>query len=100
MEDLKLQIDKAFDYRGDVTLTLKDGSTVVGFMSNREPRGVARCREPFVEMMIDGRPDKMLVKYSEISKVELTGEDTAAGKSWDEWIIKEEARKKSQVVGK
>ena len=94
MGDLVADIEKAFDYRGDVTLTLKDGRAVVGFLSNREPKGTSRCREPFVEMMIAGNDEKQLVKYSEISDLKFTGEDTAAGKSWEEWMAKEEAKKK------
>jgi len=30
MSDLPNQIEKAFDYRGDVTLDLKDGTNLVG----------------------------------------------------------------------
>lgn len=93
MSDLNAEIGKAFDYRGDVTLTLKDGRQMVGFMSNRETRGNSRCREPFVEMMLAGNPDKLLIRYAEIAGVAFTGEDTAAGKSWDEWQAKEAARK-------
>ncbi len=98
MDDVKTQIEKAFDYRGDVMIRLKDGSTVIGFMSNREAKGMFRCPEPFVEMMLDGRNDKMLIKYADIVQVDLTGENAAAGKSWEEWVVKEEARKKSQTA--
>ena len=72
MGELIADIEKAFDYRGDVTLTLKDGKSVVGFLSNREPKGTSRCREPFVEMMIAGNDEKQLVKYAEISRVEFS----------------------------
>ncbi len=94
MEALYSLIEKAFDYRGDVTVSLKDGSQVVGFLSNREAKGAARCREPFIEMMLDGRNDKLLIKYAQIATITLSGEDAAAGKSWEEWVVKEEARKK------
>jgi hypothetical protein len=36
------KIEKAFDYRGDVTLGLKDGTNLVGDLFNREPKGAAR----------------------------------------------------------
>ncbi len=97
MGDLSTDIEKAFDYRGDITLALKDGRAIVGFMSNREPKGAVRCRDPFVEMMVAGSDEKQLFKYSEITKIEFTGEDTAAGKSWEEWMAKEEAKKKNAI---
>jgi hypothetical protein len=96
MSDLNESIHKAYDYRGDVTVTLKDGSAVVGFLFNREMRATSRCPEPFVEMMVEGSDDKKLIPVSKIAKVELTGEDMAAGKSWEEWVAKEEARKKAK----
>ncbi len=95
MSDLIADIDKAFEYRGDGTLRLKDGRTIAGFMSNREAKGVRHRPEPYVEMMLAGQTDKTIIKYSEIQSVALTGEDTAAGKSWEDWMAKEEAIKKA-----
>ena len=94
MNDLNTVIEKAFDYRGDVTLHLKDGHQVVGYVYNREPKGTSKRPEPFVELMVANSPDRLNLKYSEITRVEFTGEDTAAGKSWEEWMVKEEAKKK------
>ena len=94
MEDLNTVVEKAFDYRGDVTLRLKDGRSVVGYLFNREPRGSLRCREPFLEMMIEGQVEKLIFKYSGIESIAFTGEDTAAGRSWEEWLVKEETKKK------
>lgn len=95
MSDLNVDIEKAFDYRGDVTLVLKDGRQIVGFMSNREAKGTSRHREPFIEMMSTGSPEKQMIKYAEIASIAFTGEDTAAGKSWEGWLAKEEVRKKA-----
>ena len=91
MSDLIADIEKAFDYRGDITLRLKDGRAIVGFLSNREARGARRCPDPFVEMMLQGQAEKTLIKYSEIQSVALTGEDFAAGKSWEDWMVREKA---------
>ena len=100
MADLINELEKAFDYRGDVTLKLKDGRDLVGFVSNRNTKGSRRCPEPFVEIMpADGSPDA-LIKYSEISSVAFTGEDTAAGKSWEDWTAREEAKKKLAAQSK
>src|SRR4051812_15775523 len=34
-EELRVALEKAFDYRGDVTLTLKDGRRVEGYIFDR-----------------------------------------------------------------
>jgi hypothetical protein len=34
-EDVRQALEKAFDYRGDVTLTLKDGRVVHGYVFDR-----------------------------------------------------------------
>lgn len=96
MNDLTETIDKAYNYRGDVTVTLKDGADVVGFLFNRELRATSRCPEPFVELMIAGSDEKRLVPVSKIAKIALTGADPAAGKSWEEWTAREEAKKKAK----
>ena|ERR1043166_5838100 len=96
MSDLSSLIDKAFDYRGDVTLDLNDGTQVVGFMSNRYPKGTHSDGTPRVEMMVAGCDDKLVVPYSNIKDVRFTGEDTAAGKSWEEWQAKQAAKKAAQ----
>lgn len=96
MNDLTESIQKAYDFRGDVTVTLKDGADVVGFLFNRELRATSRCPEPFVELMIAGSDEKKLIPVSKIAKIALTGEDPAAGKSWEEWVAREEAKKKAR----
>ncbi|NUN93641.1 MAG: hypothetical protein HUU04_07660 [Verrucomicrobiae bacterium] len=93
MSDLNETIQKAYDYRGDVTVTLKDGSEVVGFLFNREMRATSRLPEPFVEMMIAGSEERRLIPLSKIAKIDLTGEDAAAGKSWEEWMAKQTSKK-------
>lgn len=97
MSNLNTEIEKAFDYRGDVTLSLKDGRQIEGYLFNRESKGSTRCVEPFTEIMPQGSAEKVLVKFSEIANVAFTGEDTAAGKSYEEWIVKEAAKKKAVV---
>src|SRR5437868_626775 len=50
MSTLQTEVEKAFDYRGDVTLSLKDGRQMMGYVFNREPKGTKRCPEPFAEI--------------------------------------------------
>lgn len=93
MSELATTVEKAFDYRGDVTIHLKDGKQVVGYVFNREPKGSSRCKEPYLEVMLESSEEKPLIKFSDVSKIDFTGEDTAAGKSWEDWQAKEEAKK-------
>jgi hypothetical protein len=93
MSDIAALVAKAFDYRGDVTIELRDGSQVVGFVSNHYPKGTSPDREPRIEMMVPGRDDKLVIRYADITNVRFTGEDPAAGKSWEEYQARQAARK-------
>ncbi len=77
-------IDLAFDYRGDVTLGLKSGEQVVGYVYARQSDGA----DPFVELYLDGKQDKCVVRYTDIETILFSGEDTAVGKSWEAWLKK------------
>jgi len=94
--ELTAAIEKAFDYRGDVTVDLKDGRQIVGFLANREHRGAPDHPEPFVELMLPSQHELLRLCYRDIANVRLTGEDAAAGKSWEEWVAKETAKKIKQ----
>jgi hypothetical protein len=82
-------VERAFDYRGDVTLTLDDGHEIEGYLFNRE-RDVA---EPFVQMFERDRPTPSTVPYARIRAVRFTGKDTAAGKSYAAWLRLRQAAK-------
>ena len=85
-------LEKAFDYRGDVTLTLKDGSQVEGYIFDRRSDGptLADC---VVRLFPKDRNEKIAVSYSTIARLEFTGRDTAAGKSFETWVKKYRERK-------
>jgi len=77
-------IDAAFDYRGDVTLTLSDGRTLTGFVSNRD----FDAADPFLEIIAADLPSPQKTPLNRVKKIEFTGADAAAGKSWDLWLKK------------
>jgi len=85
-------IDKAFDYRGDVTLTLPS-ETVEGYMFNRD----ARARPPRVEVFVKGQDDPLVIPYADILAIAFTGRDTADGKSWAAWVSKKEDERKAEA---
>lgn len=77
-------LEKAFDYRGDVTLTVR-GETVEGFIfDRRRGEGLADSR---VRLLTPGG-EKRAVGFDEIERVEFTGRDAAHGKSFETWVKK------------
>jgi hypothetical protein len=83
-EDLKNALEKAFDYRGDVTLTLKSGEKIEAYIFNRSTG--ATLEESFVHYFTPKAEEKRKVSYAEIARLEFTGKDRAAGKHWEDWV--------------
>jgi hypothetical protein len=90
-DDVRNALEEAFDYRGDVTITLKDGTRVEGYIFDR--RKGATLVNSVVRLMPQGSMEKISVPYSEIAALAFTGRDTAAGKSWEAWVRKYWERK-------
>jgi hypothetical protein len=85
-EELREALEKAFDYRGDVTITLKNGSAIEGYIFDR--RTGATLTESVVRLFPKDEHKKISIAYSEIAGLAFTGRDTAAGKSWEAWVRK------------
>jgi Zn/Cd-binding protein ZinT len=83
-EDVRQALEKAFDYRGDVTLTLKNGKRIEAYIFNR--LSGASLTESFVQYFTPKAPEKRKVSYAEIARVEFSGKDRAAGKHWEDWV--------------
>ena len=80
-------LEKAFDYRGDVTLTLRSGESVEGYIYDRRTgRGLADS----LVRVIPSKGDRARrsIPYGEIAALAFTGRDTAAGKTFDAWVKK------------
>jgi hypothetical protein len=84
--ELREALEKAFDYRGDVTLTQKDGTKIEGYIFDRIA-GTA-LSSSFVRMLPKNGGGRLKIPYSEIAALAFTGRDTAAGKSWEAWVQK------------
>jgi len=91
-EEIRAALEKAFDYRGDVTITLKDASTIEGYIFDRKSDG-ATLAECYVKLFPKGSDEKRTVTYAQIAALAFTGRDTAAGKSWETWVKKHAAKK-------
>jgi len=86
-DEVRAALEKAFDYRGDVTITLKNGSKVEGYVFDRRSGGPL-LSESAVRLFPKGSDEKVSVRYSDIARLEFTGKDTAAGKSFETWVKK------------
>ena len=85
-------LEKAFDYRGDLTITLKDGQKIEGYVYDRKIKGPA-LSDCLIRVMPKDRPDKLSIHYSEVAALAFTGRDTAAGKSFAAWVKKYNEKK-------
>ncbi|PYU62866.1 MAG: hypothetical protein DMG56_11120 [Acidobacteria bacterium] len=85
-EELRVALEKAFDYRGDVTLTLKDNSRIEGYLFDRTTG--SSLTTSFVRVLPKDSNQKLKICYAEIAALAFTGRDTAAGKSWEAWVGK------------
>ena len=82
-------IDRAFDFRGNVTVERRDGTELSGYLSNRD----ARARAPYVEMFDMAGEGPITIPYADIRAVRFTGRDTAAGNSYAAWLERKSAAK-------
>jgi hypothetical protein len=85
-EEIRQALEKAFDYRGDVTLTLKDGRVVQGYVFDR--RTGATLADSAVRVMPSDDRTKLTISYAEIAALAFTGRDNAAGRTFEAWIRK------------
>ncbi len=85
-EELREGLEKAFDYRGDVTIRRRDGSSVEGYIFDR--RAGATLADSCVRLIPKGGAGKLAISYADIAGISFSGRDTAAGKSWEAWLKK------------
>jgi hypothetical protein len=85
-EDLLAALEKAFDYRGDVTITGKDGTQIEGYIFDR--RVAATLAASVVRILPKDSNQKLSISFADIGRLEFTGRDTASGKSWEAWVRK------------
>ncbi len=84
--DIRAVIEKAFDYRGDITITRRDSSQITGYLFDR--RVGKTLNDSVVRLILPSSNDRPAIPYSEIAAIAFTGRDTAAGKSYEAWVKK------------
>jgi hypothetical protein len=85
-EEIRVALEKAFDYRGDVTITRKDGTKIEGYLFDR--RTGPTLKDSLVRLYPKTSTEKVSISYADIAALAFTGRDTAAGKSWEAWMKK------------
>ena len=90
-EEIRLALEKAFDYRGDITITLKSGAKVEGYIFDR--RTGKSLADSVVRLYPKSGNQKISISYADIAAIAFTGKDTAAGKSWEAWMKKYQEKK-------
>ena len=85
-DDVRQALEKAFDYRGDITITRKDGSKIDGYVFDR--RTGNSLSDSFVRLIPANTREKLSVPYSEIATLKFSDRDPAAGKSFEAWVKK------------
>lgn len=85
-DEIRIALEKAFDYRGDVTITRKDGTMVEGYVYDRKLG--ATLDSSLVRVLPANGSSRVSIRYAEIAALAFSGRDTAAGKSWEAWVRK------------
>jgi hypothetical protein len=86
-------IDLAFDYRGNTTLVLTDGTEVTGYVFNRNKSGP----EPFLQYFDEQGNGPFKLLYHQIKTIRFTGKDMAAGNSYAAYMERKHRQKESGV---
>lgn len=86
-------LEQAFDYRGDITLELIGGRTIIGYIFDR--RIGRTLADSLLRLMTANSDEKVTITFDKISRIGFTGRDTAAGKSFETWLKKYVEKKRS-----
>jgi hopanoid biosynthesis associated radical SAM protein HpnH len=76
-DELARALAEASDFRGDVTVTLDDGSRHTGYLFNVDAGSI--------DLFPQGEPRAITLPRNRVARVEKSGRDTADGKSWEAW---------------
>jgi hypothetical protein len=84
-EEIRDALEKAFHYRGDITITRKDSVIIEGYLFDRR---TGPTLETSTVRILRANGDRISVPYAEIARLAFSGRDTASGKSWEAWVNK------------
>ncbi|MDX6767148.1 MAG: hypothetical protein SFU85_10180 [Candidatus Methylacidiphilales bacterium] len=92
--ELEEAIRLAFDYRGDVTLRLKDGTTAEGFIFNHNAQAGS------ISLFVKEGKDSVAkdVRFDDVQSVIFSGADVAFGTSWEDWQAKSAKQRAAEAA--
>jgi len=85
-DEIRDALEKAFDYRGDVTIKRKDGSAVEGYLYDRKQGRT--LTDSLVRVLPANGTPRVSIPYADIAALVFSERDPAAGKSWEAWVRK------------
>ena len=88
--ELRDALEKALDYRGDITITCKNGEKIEAYIFNSHTAETLSAS--WVQYFAPNAAEKRKLSYAEIDRLEF-GKDRAAGKHWEDWVKKYNERK-------
>ncbi len=83
-DDLREALEKAFEYRGDVTITTKSGQRIEAYVFNRHTGPT--LADSYLQYFAPNNTAKLQLAYADIARLEFSGKDRAAGKHWEDWV--------------
>jgi hypothetical protein len=82
--ELQIALEKAFDYRGDVSITRKDGTVIEGYVYDRRPGKT--LSDSLVRILPANGSPRISIPYCNVARIVFSDRDPAAGKSWEAWV--------------
>lgn len=95
-EELRAALDAALDYRGDVTLALRDGSRLTGYLFAHD----AGSPVPSVRLYPADGGARVTVPTADVEALVFSGDDKASGRSWQAWVARHEERQRARAQGR
>jgi len=77
-------LERAFDYRGDCTITTAAGDAITGYIFDRRTGGT--LADSRLRLMTADSDDPVTIAYADIDRLEFSGKDAAHGKTFERWI--------------
>ena len=92
--EIREALEKAFDYRGNVTVTRKDGSLVEGYLYDRRTGAtladsmIRIIPSPLKGVPAESTVQRLMIPYADVAALQFSGRDTAAGRTFEAWVRK------------
>lgn len=83
-DKLRNEIEAAYDYRGHVMVRLKNGSSVEGFVFNRQYDAPNSAEQYYIDLFLKNSDEKRRLPISELASIDLSGKDFA--ETYDQFL--------------